>query len=195
MSESLIIDKENTALLIMDYQYDVSAAIPEEWRKLLLQKAASVLDAAREVGLPVLYIVNFFRKGYPEISHKNKVFSGVKVKGIIQEGSRGAEIRDEIRPRDGELVVNKHRSSAFHDTDLETILRVKGITKLVIMGISTGGCVLSSLRKAADLDYDIVVISDACADPDEEIQNVLMRKVFPRQAKVVTAQDFVSATK
>lgn len=193
MSEGLVIDKTNTAVLILDYQNDISAIIPEERRKPLMQKAASVLDNARKAGLAVIYVANIFREGYPEINPRNKIFSGVKTKGMVRNGSPGAKIHTEVAPRKGEILIAKHRSSALHDTDLETILRVKGITKLVIMGISTGGCVLSTVRRAADLDYDIVVVSDGCADPDEEIHDVLIRKIFPRQAAVVTAQEFISA--
>jgi len=195
MPEGFFIDKNNTAVLILDYQNDIAALIPEERRKPLLQKAASVLHNARKAGLPIIYAANIFREGYPEISPRNKIFSGVKAKGMVQPGRPGAEINAEVAPQKGEILVAKHRSSALHDTDLETILKVKGITKLVIMGISTGGCVLSTVRRAADLDYDIVVVSDGCADPDEEMHDVLVRKIFPRQAAVVTAQEFIAAIK
>ena len=59
------------------------------------------------------------------------------------------------------------------------------------MGISTGGMVLSVVRWAADIDYQLVVLKDCCADPDEEVHRVLIEKVFPRQATVVTAEEFV----
>ena len=193
MQEGLVIDKNKTAVLIMDYQYDISSEIPEERRKPLMQKAASVLDSARKAGLEIIYVAHVFREGYPEINPRNKVLNQFKTKGLYRNGSPGAKIHTEVSPQKGEILITKHRASAFHDTDLETILRVKGVTQLVIMGIATEGCVLSTVRRAADLDYDIVIISDGCADPDEEIHDALVRKIFPRQATVITAQEFISA--
>ena len=58
--------------------------------------------------------------------------------------------------------------------------------ELVLSGISTSGVVLSTLRQAADLDYGLTVLSDACGDPDPEVHDVLVDKVFPRQSVVLT---------
>lgn len=193
MQEGLVIDKNKTAVLIMDYQYDVSSDIPKERRRPLIQKAASVLDNARKAGLEIIHVANVFREGYPEINPRNKIVSQIKAKGLYRNGSPGAKIHTEVSPQKGEILITKHRASALHDTDLETILRVKGVTQLVIMGIATEGCVLSTVRRAADLDYDIVIISDGCADPDEEIHDALVQKIFPREAAVITAQEFISA--
>jgi len=76
---------------------------------------------------------------------------------------------------------------------METILRSKNINKLVLFGISTSGVVLSTVRWAADMDYSLAVVSDACADRDSEVNRVLMEKVFPWQATVVTSDDFLRA--
>jgi len=195
MSKALTIDKIGTAILIIDYQNDIVALLPEERQKPLLQRAARVLDAARQAGLPVTYVKNRFRDGYPEISPYNRVFSGVKQRGLLRENTPGADIRVEVAPQPGELVVTKFRSSAFHATELEALLRVKGVKNLVLFGVSTSGCVLSTVRRAADLDYEITVISDCCGDPNEEIHQDLVQKIFPKQATVVTAEEFISLIK
>jgi nicotinamidase-related amidase len=70
---------------------------------------------------------------------------------------------------------------------LEVVLRAQGISHLVLWGIATSGVVLSTLREAADRDYQLTVLSDCCVDSDEEVQRVLLSKVFPRQAEVVQA--------
>jgi nicotinamidase-related amidase len=90
-------------------------------------------------------------------------------------------------------VVTKRRVGAFPTTELETILRAKNINTLVLFGISTSGVVLSTVRWAADMDYSLVVVSDACSDRDAEVNRILMDKVFPWQATVVTTQEFLSA--
>ena len=61
------------------------------------------------------------------------------------------------------------------------------------MGIATSGCVLSTVRWAADIDYGLIVLSDCCADRDDDVHRVLMEKVFPRQANVVGSQEFLRA--
>jgi nicotinamidase-related amidase len=192
MSETPTIDNTGTAIVIIDYQNDIVAMLPKEQQKPLLQRAARVLAAGRQSGLPVTYVRNRFRDGYPEVSPHNKVFSGLKLSELIRESTPGAEICVEVAPEPGEIIVTKCRSSAFHGTELQTILQVKRINKLVLFGIRTSGCVLSTVRQAADMDYDITVISDCCADADEEIQRVLMQKIFPKQTTVVTTPEFIS---
>ncbi len=189
----LVIDRNRAALLIMDYQRDIVVGLPEEQQKVLLETARRVLETARWTHLPVLYVVVRFREGYPEVSPRNKAFSRIGQDRRLQEGTPGAEIHPEVAPQPGEPVVIKRRTGAFSTTELETILRAKGITTLALLGIATSGVVLSTIRWAADMDYEIVVLSDGCADRDAEVHRVLMEKVFPRQATVVTAQEFLSA--
>lgn len=70
------------------------------------------------------------------------------------------------------------------------ILRALGVTRLVLAGIATSGVVLSTVRQAADLDFELVVLSDACADTDPEVHRILLDKVFPRQARVATVEEW-----
>ena len=86
----------------------------------------------------------------------------------------------------------KRRVSAFSGSDLDVLLRAKQADTLVLAGIATSGVVLSTLRQAADLDFRLVVLSDACADGDAEVHRVLTEKVFPRQAQVTTTDDWVA---
>ena len=98
-----------------------------------------------------------------------------------------------LLPRRAGIVVTKRRVGAFSTTDLEPILRANGISTLAMFGIATSGVILSTVRWAADMDYPMVVVSDACADMDSEVQRVLTDKILPTQATVVTAQEFVKA--
>ena len=70
------------------------------------------------------------------------------------------------------------------------MLSAFGISHLVLTGIATSGVVLSTLREAADKDYRITVLSDCCADRDEEVHRVLTTKVFPNQADVLTVAEW-----
>lgn len=188
---ALGLDPARTAVLIMDYQNDIVGMLPEKEQAPLLERAGTVLKEARRAGLPVIYVVVRFRDGYPEVNPRNKLFSGLKESGRLREGTPGAEVHAKVAPLPGDVVVVKRRVGAFSTTDLQTILHAKQIDTLVLFGISTSGVVLSTVRWAADLDYRMVVVSDACADRVEEVHRVLTEKVFPWQASVVTAGELV----
>ena len=98
-----------------------------------------------------------------------------------------------LSPLEAEPVVTKRRVSAFSGSDLDVLLRGYEAGTLVMAGISTSGVVLSTLRQAADLDYRITVLADACADTDPEVHRVLTEKVFPRQAQVTTTDEWITS--
>lgn len=189
----LTFDKGRTAVLIMDYQNDIVAMLPEKEQGPLLERAFMVLKEARRAGMPVIYVVVRFREGYPEINPQNKLFSSLKESGRLREGTPGAEVNAKVAPQPGDIVVTKRRVGAFSTTDLQTVLRAKNIDTLVLFGISTSGVVLSTVRWAADMDYRMVIVADACADRSEEVHRVLTEKVFPWQATVATSQEVIKA--
>ena len=81
----------------------------------------------------------------------------------------------------------------FRQPILTRKLRARGIDTLVLSGIHTSGCVLTAVREAHDLDYRVIVLADACADPDAQMHDVLIAKVLPKQAEVMTVDDYVAA--
>ncbi len=192
MAEKLTIDRNRSAVLIMDYQAAVVAGFATD-QEPILRRSADVLKAARAAALPVIYVVVGFRPGYPEVSSRNLTFSGIKQTGRFANGDSGAEIHPAVAPQPGDVTVVKHRVSAFAATDLEMILRAHDVETLILFGIATSGVVLSTVRYAADNDYRLVVIKDCCSDRDPEVHNCLVDKVFPRQAAVITASEFLQA--
>jgi len=179
-------------VMIMDFQNTIVNMIAEPERAQLLANAQSVIALARRRGLPVNYVVVQFREGHPEIAASNKMFSGIKANNMLVEGTQGAAIHDAVTPQKGDMVVAKRRVSSFGTTDLTAVLSSQRAQTLVLCGISTGGVVLSTVRHAADMDYRIVVVRDACADPDAETHRVLMDKVFQRQTTVTTTAELAS---
>lgn len=178
----------NTALLVMDIQRAIVSRVGDE--SGYLDRLRGAIDTARAAGVPVIYVVVGFRPGHPEISARNKTFSVAASGGRFAAGDPNAEIDPRVAPLDGEVVVTKRRVSAFAGSDLDMVLRAGDIDSLVLTGIATSGVVLSTLRQAADLDYRLTVLADACFDPDDEVHRVLTEKVFPRQADVVTVADW-----
>jgi nicotinamidase-related amidase len=145
-------------------------------------------EAARSVGLPVLWVKVGFRHGYPEVSARNQSFSAVTTSGMFTDTDPGADLHADLEVRDTDVVVVKKRVSAFAGSDLDVVLRAAEVDSLVLAGIATSGVVLSTLRQAADLDFRLIVLADGCLDGDEEVHRVLTEKVFPRQAEVTSVE-------
>ncbi|MEO8972386.1 MAG: isochorismatase family cysteine hydrolase [Ktedonobacteraceae bacterium] len=168
------------ALLVMDMQVGIVARLAQT--EDFLTTVSTAINAARAASIPVIYVAVAFRPGYPEISPRNKSFSAIKQQ---QSSLTTAEIHPAIAPQPTDIVVTKRRVSAFSGSDLEVVLRAQDISHLVLCGIATSGVVLSTLREAADKDYQLTVLADCCVDSDEEVQRVLLSNVFPRQAEVI----------
>ena len=94
-------------------------------------------------------------------------------------------MHDDIAPQPGDIVVRKTRVGAFSTTDLDRQLKERGIVTLLLAGITTSGVVLSTVRDAADRDYQVFVVADASADREIDVHDFLIEKVLPMQAKVV----------
>ena len=188
----MTIEKNQTALLVMDLQSEVVAMLGDKAASVV-ERTAGVIAAARQAGVPIIYIVIGFRAGYPEVSARNASLSRVVHSGRFVLTTPGADVATAVRPEAGDVVVVKHRVGAFSGTDLEVILRAKGIDTLVLAGIATSGVVLSTVRQAADADYRLVVVGDCCADADDEVHRVLTQKILPRQATVIAANEIIAA--
>jgi nicotinamidase-related amidase len=192
MADNLSIDRGTSALLVMDFQ----TLIVDNYAtgaEALLDRTAKLIAVARSAGMRVIYVVVGFRPGYPEVSDRNATFNGIRASGAFVEGAENTRIHPAVAPRAEEIVVTKHRVSAFAGTDLDLILRANGIETLILTGIITSGVVLSTLRHAADADYRLLVVGDCCSDGDEETHRVLLEKVFPRQATITTAAALAQA--
>ena len=83
--------------------------------------------------------------------------------------------------------MRKTRVGPFGTTDLHEQLQAKGIDTLILAGISTSGVVLSTVRDGHDRDYRLIVLSDLCADPEADVHEFLIERIFPRQAEVITS--------
>jgi len=182
--------KGQSALLVMDFQNGIVERYADKPEVIVPFQRA--VNAARYAKIPVIFVRVAFRDGYPEVSPKNKSFSGIAERiGDMTIASTATQIHESVAPRPEEAAVTKLRVSAFSGSDLEVILRAYGVDTLILAGIATSGVVLSTLREAADKDYRLIVLSDACLDADPEVHRVLMEKVFPRQADIMTVDEWV----
>lgn len=186
-------DLQRSALLVMDIQETMIRNRLGENSADLIRPITAAIAAARAASLPVIYVVVGFRKDYPEVSADNKSFAAMKQNPATLAGlEEPIAIHPSVAPQPGDIVVTKRRVSAFTGSDLEVLLRARQIRHLVLTGFSTSGVVLSTLREAADKDYRLTVLSDGCADMDAEVQQVLITKVFPRQASVLSVAEWTA---
>jgi nicotinamidase-related amidase len=178
-----------TALLVMDLQNGIISRLGENTE--ILQPFQTAVEAARLNNILVIFVRVGFSEGYPEVSLQNKSFSAISKYGGMTVSDLATQIHESFQPKPNEPVVTKYRVSAFAGSNLDVILRSQQIDTLILSGIATSGVVLSTLREAADKDYEIKVLADACLDADSEVHRVLMEKVFPRQADVLSVKNWI----
>ena len=179
---------KNTALLVMDMQPAILQRLPDS--SGVVTAVTKAIAKARDNKMQVIYVRVGFRAGAPEINMNNKTFGQGKERFTSVSPEEFLKIEPAIAPQENDIVVTKRRVSAFTGSDLEVILRSQHIQHIVLTGVATSGVVLSTLREAADKDYRITVLSDGCADADEEVHRVLTTKVFPRQAAIFTIEEW-----
>jgi nicotinamidase-related amidase len=179
-----------SALLVMDVQIGIVERVPDGSESLLAALARAAA-AARGAGVPVVYVRVAFRPGGREISRRNRSFSAIGSAGGMGMDDPATQIHPAVAPGPDDVVVVKKRVSAFAGSDLDVVLRSLEVDSLVLTGIATSGVVLSTLRQAADLDYELTVLHDGCADADPEVHRVLLDKVFPRQALVLSVGEWI----
>ncbi len=187
------LDLGKTAILMGDFYEDMILNLSHAVERKVLEKAQTVLKAARDAGILVCYSATVFRPGYPEISDRNKIFRQRKTSGQPAAGDPLELIHPSLRPAEGEIVVGKHRVNALYGTGLDVVLRANDIETLIITGYATGGVVLSTARFAADLDYRLLVVEDCCWDSDPEVHDFLTQRILPRQADVITSEELIRA--
>lgn len=188
-----------TALLFFDMlnvYYHGATPEKKESMKPIVANAARVLEGARKVSIPVFYaMANHRRDGAirsqiitdtdMRLNPWPKSDSNPSVHGAT-EGSWEQKVIDELKPNAEDYIIPKFRWSAFHQTYLDLALRARGLDTIILSGGSVDVGVASTAYAARDLDYNVVVVRDACSNSREDSMAVFMEKVFPRMARVRT---------
>jgi nicotinamidase-related amidase len=185
------LDPKDTALLVMDYQAGILASLPSPAdTDALLGRVEGAIADVRAQGGTIAYVrVGFTEQDWEAVPDTNKMFSTVAKYRVMPHEDPSAAIHERLTPQDGDIVVRKVRFGGMSTTDLDQQLRERGITALVIAGVSTSGVVLSTVIDAADRDYQLYVLSDGVDDPDTEAHNVLLQQVFPSRAHVIDTNE------
>lgn len=180
---------QTTALLVMDYQAGILSQLGDA--DALVARAAEAIDLVRRAGGHIGYVRVAFTEADKAKVPATHPFAGhlAAASDALNHDAPTTQIDARIAPAEGDIVVRKTRVGAFSTTDLDEQLRARGIDTLILAGLSTSGVLLSTVRDAADRDYQLIVLSDVSADPDPETHAHLTERVFPRQARVVTLEE------
>jgi nicotinamidase-related amidase len=198
-------DLKKTALLFFDILNGyVPAAEPGKQRVLKpwIQNAVRLSKAGRAAGLPI-----FFAKGNHRPDSATSALlltdtnnslapwpNGEVTKGKMHVigGDKSSDVLAELEPNPDDYYIPKYRWSAFHQTYLDLALRSRGIDTLIISGGSTDVGVTSTMYSGRDLDYNLIVVSDACGTShDQRAHDMLMELIFPRMARVRTTEQVI----
>jgi nicotinamidase-related amidase len=179
----------------MDFQERIVSMNAMAKERDVMQKAKAVLDGARRAGLPIIHIVIQFREGYPEVSSRNRMFSGIKQVGLFVIGQEETKIHKDLDPVEGDIVVSRPRVNAFYNSDLQSILTSKEVNTLVLMGIATNWVVEGTARYATDADYRVIVLEDCCAGISVEAHDFSITNILSAIAEVSSSQEFLANLK
>lgn len=195
------IDPKTTALVLIEYQNDFTSeggvlhgAVSEVMAKTdMLAHTREVVDAARTAGATVMHAPISFAAGYGEITnHPYGILKGVVDGHAFVKGSWGAAIVDELAPTEGDIVVEGKRGlDTFASTNLDFILRSKGIKTLVLGGFLTNCCVESTMRSGYENGYRVITLSDCLAATTVEEHENALKYDYPMFSKPMTAEEFV----
>jgi nicotinamidase-related amidase len=163
-------NSDQTALVLIEFQNDFTSeggtlhgAVKESMESTgMLANARVALDAARKAGATVIHAPIQFAEGYNEITaHPYGILKGVVDSNSFIKGSWGAAIIDELAPAEGDIVLEGKRGlDAFASTNLDFILRSKGIKTVALCGFLTNCCVESTMRSAYEKGFEVLTLTD-----------------------------------
>ncbi|MFH8611666.1 cysteine hydrolase family protein [Streptomyces sp. NPDC018029] len=177
-----------TALIVGDIQQGIVNGYP--FARRVVPPLTELIPRARAAGVLVVFVHFAVRDNGSDLPPDNELFRTFHEAGdTFHEGSAGTGIA--LPVEDEDVVVLKRRASAFAGTDLELVLRARGVSALAVAGVATSAMVAATCYDAADRDYRVTVLRDGCADGDVAIHDFFMDSVFPsRGFEVVSCVDW-----
>jgi nicotinamidase-related amidase len=205
MSETLHLDPATTALILIEYQNEFTSeggalhgAVSAVMDKTgMLPNTVTLVEAARAAGVTIMHAPISFAPGYGEISkHPYGILKGVVDGNAFVKGTWGAAIVDDLSPEEGDIVIEGKRGlDTFASTNLDFILRSKGITTVIIGGFLTNCCVESTMRSAYENGYRVITLTDCTAATSAEEHDNALAYDFPMFSLPVESAAVSSALK
>jgi ureidoacrylate peracid hydrolase len=196
------VDPQRTAVVLIEYQNDFTSeggalhgAVQDVMEQTgMLDNTRALVEAARSAGATIVHAPISFAAGYGELSaHPYGILKGVVDSTAFVKGEWGAEIVDALAPQEGDVVVEGKRGlDTFATTNLDFILRARGITTIALAGFLTNCCVESTMRSGYEKGYAVITLSDCVAATSTEEHENAIRFDYPMFSDVMTSQAFAT---
>jgi nicotinamidase-related amidase len=195
------LDPKTTALLLIEYQNEFTSkggvlhqavsGVMEETK--MLPNTVKVLAAARKQGVTVMHAPITFAEGYNELGrHPYGILKGVVDGKCFVKGTWGAEFVGDVAPQKGEIVIEGKRGlDTFASTNLDFILRSKGIKTVILGGFLTNCCVESTMRTAYEHGFDVITLTDCVAATSSEEHKNAIKYDFPMFSRPMPSSEVI----
>lgn len=203
MTEGLKLDPAKTAVVLIEYQNEFTteggvlhgAVAPVMEKTGMLANTVALVDKAREAGATIMHAPITFAEGYNELTrHPYGILKGVVDGNAFVKGSWGAAIVDELAPADGDILIEGKRGlDTFASTNLDFILRSKGIDTIVLGGFLTNCCVESTMRTGYENGYRVITLTDCLAGTSQEEHDNAITYDYPMFSQPVESKDVIAA--
>lgn len=195
-------DPKKTALVLIEFQNDFTSeggALHGAVKTVMgssnmLANTIETVKAARELSVPIVYSPISFEDGYYEITETPYgILKGVVDSNAFKKGTWGVEIVDSLKPQKGDIIIEGKRGlDAFASTNLDFILRSKGIQNLVLCGFLTNCCVESTMRTGYEKGFNVITLKDCTAATSEEEQKAAHNFTYPMFSNPMNHHEFIT---
>lgn len=200
---AVTLDPAKTALVLIEYQNDFTseggafhdAVKPVMESTQMLPKTVELVEKARAAGVTIMHVPISFIPGYFEITqHPYGILKGVVDNSAFIKGEWGSAIVDDLAPQQGDIVVEGKRGlDTFASTNLDFILRSKGITTMIIGGFLTNCCVESTMRTGYENGYNVITLADGTAATSPEEHENAIKFDYPMFSKPMNVDEVIAA--
>jgi len=194
-------DPKKTAVVLIEYQNDFispGGTLHDAVKGVMnstnmLANTIETVKRAREAGATIVFVPISFTEDYHELSpHPYGILKGVVDSKSFRKGSWGAEIVDQLKPQPQDIVIEGKRGlCGFATTNLDFILRSRGIDHIALAGFLTNCCVESTMRTGYEKGYQVVTLKDCTATLSEDEQRLAVEKNFPMFSRPLTHGEFL----
>ncbi|MGI8861708.1 MAG: cysteine hydrolase [Gaiellaceae bacterium] len=202
MNDQLTLDPKTTAMIIQDLQNDViseggafagDGGYDHAKSQNVVENVARLAAAARSVGVPVIHVHYVVDPGAPGTKLNAGLYRAVKESDALVRGTWGAAAAPGVEPQEGDLVVEKMRTSAFYNTRLMTLLQGFGTETVIVTGAWTHMSIEHTARYGADAGYRMIVINDACSSINDEWHNAGLNYALTAIGEVASLEQAIEA--
>ncbi|GLC33281.1 hypothetical protein PLESTB_000351200 [Pleodorina starrii] len=197
----MALDPSTTAIVCIEFQnefatpggklHDAVKGVMESTN--MLEKTTKLTEEARKKGVAIIHAPITFSDDYRELSSSPYgILANVKAGGAFKASEWGGAICDSMKPHPEDVVVQGKRGlCGFASTNLDFILRQRGIRTVVLSGFLTNCCVESTMRSAYELGYNVITLKDCCAATSQEQHDAAVNFTYPMFSKPTTAEEFL----